>query len=540
MPYNHEFETLKSTHSHGNARSAENYALMQKICGELNDNLKLSTGQGSEKYCLRHIERGKLLARDRVELLLDVDAPFLELMPLAGWEQEDMTLGGSIVTGLGVVNGVLCLINANVPTEKGGALNEMSLIKSSRLDEIALENKLPMIYLTESAGADLPQQAKIFNYGGKAFREITRRSNLGIPSISVVFGSSTAGGAYIPGMSDYVIMVKGKAKTYLAGPPLVKMAINEDCDDESLGGAMMHSRQSGLCDFLAEDEYHAIKQARQIVASLNWPKLSAPETVEAPLYSSEELLEIVSADLRKPYDVREVIARIVDGSKFLEFKPLYGETLVTGWASIFGRPIGIMANNGALFSSSANKGAHFIQLCNQRKIPLLFLQNITGFMVGKNAEEEGIIKNGAKLINAVSNSTVPAITVIIGASYGAGNYGMSGRAYSPRFLFSWPNAKLAVMGEEQLVGVMEIIQQEKRQKGGIMPSALLDMAKAKMVKEVLRKRISTESSAYYSTSRAWDDGIIDPRNTRVVLGLCLSAINQGHNQAHPSFGVFRM
>jgi acetyl-CoA carboxylase carboxyltransferase component len=540
MNYSSQFESIKTSYNGNSARQKENFEVMQRLCQELKDNLKLASSQGQEKYLARHRERGKLLARDRVELLLDRDAPFLELMPLAGWEQEDMTLGGSIIAGLGVINGVLCLINANVPTEKGGALNEMSLLKSSRLDQIALENKLPMIYLTESAGADLPQQAKIFNYGGRAFREITRRSSEGIPSISVVFGSSTAGGAYIPGMSDYVIMVKGQAKTYLAGPPLVKMAINEDADDESLGGAMMHSRRSGLCDFLAENENDAIAQARKIVASFNWPKPQVAEEVAPPLYAAEELLDIVSADIKKPYDVREVIARLVDGSRFFEFKPLFGETLVTGWASLCGFPIGILANNGALFSDSANKGAHFIQLCNQRNIPLLFLQNITGFMVGKKAEEEGIIKNGAKLINAVSNSKVPALTVMIGASYGAGNYGMGGRAYAPRFLFAWPNAKLAVMGEEQLVGVMEIIQKEKMKKTGLMPGALMDMAKMKIAKDVLRKRIASESSAYYSTSRTWDDGIIDPRETRAVLGLCLAAINQGSVESSPAFGVFRM
>lgn len=544
MSYSSQFESIKSSYTAKSAKYLENYQQMQKLCSTLKENLKLSTIQGKEKYLARHLERGKLLARDRVELLLDVDSPFLELMPLAGWEQEDMTLGGSIVAGLGVVSGVLCLINANVPTEKGGALNEMSLLKSARLDQIAQENKLPMIYLTESAGADLPQQAKIFNYGGKAFREITRRSSEGLPSISVVFGSSTAGGAYIPGMSDYVIMVKNHAKTYLAGPPLVKMAINEDCEDEALGGALMHSRRSGLCDFLAESETDAIKQVRQVVSSFNWPTLKSAtlinEEIIPPLYSAEELLEIVSADVRKPYDVREVIARLVDGSRFLEFKPLYGETLVCGWASLCGYPIGVLANNGALFSESANKGSHFIQLCNQRKIPLLFLQNITGFMVGQKAEEEGIIKNGAKLINAVANSKVPALTVMIGASYGAGNYGMGGRAYSPRFLFSWPNAKLAVMGEEQLVGVMEIIQKEKLKKTGLMPGAIMDMAKGKVIKETLRKRIAAESSAYYSTSRTWDDGIIDPRQTRSVLGLCLAAINQGSNESDSTFGVFRM
>lgn len=535
-----EFDVLKTSLVGQNPKVLENYKAMLELCGELKNNLRLSTLQGQEKYVERHQKRGKLLARDRVEMLLDQDSPFLELMPLAGFEQEDMTLGGSIVAGLGIVSGVLCLINANVPTQKGGALNEISLLKAKRLDEIAFENRLPILYLTESAGADLPQQAKIFNYGGSAFREITRRSAAGIPSLSIVFGSSTAGGAYIPGMSDYIIMVKNQAKTYLAGPPLVKMAINEVSDDESLGGADMHSRRSGLCDFLAQDEVQAIKKARQIVASFNWPKLQMQSEVQEPLYPAEDLLKIVSADVRKPYDVTEVIARLVDGSKFLEFKPLYGETLVTGWAHLYGNPIGILANNGVLFSPAANKGAQFIQLCNARKIPLLFLQNITGFMVGQQAEEEGIIKNGAKLINAVANSSVPALTIMIGASYGAGNYGMCGRAYAPRFLFSWPNAKLAVMGEDQLVGVMEIIQQEKAAKTSLSAGKIFDMAKGKMAKEVLRKRIGHESSAYYATSRTWDDGIIDPRDTRAVLGICLTAIMQEKKDNKSSFGIFRM
>ena len=534
-----EFDVLKTSLSAQNTRVVENYQQMQALCSELKERLHLSVQQGQQKYIERHHSRGKLLARDRIELLLDPDSPFLELMPLAGWEQDDMTLGGSVVAGIGIVSGVLCLINANVPTEKGGALNEVSLQKATRLDEIALENKLPVIYLTESAGADLPQQAKIFNYGGKAFREITRRSGLGLPSISVVFGSSTAGGAYVPGMCDYIIMVQKQAKTYLAGPPLVKMAINEDCDDESLGGADMHSRQSGLCDFLAEDEEQAIKKVRQIVASLNWPAPKTASAPYAPLYPSEDLLKIVSADVRKPFDMREVIARLVDGSRFLEFKPLYGESLVTGFAHLHGQMVGILANNGVLFSASANKGAQFIQLMNKRRIPLLFFQNITGFMVGKKAEEEGIIKNGAKLINAVSNCTVPAITVVMGASYGAGNYGMCGRAYGPRFLFSWPNSKLAVMGEEQLVGVMEIVQKQKAEKSGFF-AGKIDAAKMKIAKETLRSRIAHESGAYYSTSRVWDDGIIDPRDTRAVLGICLAAINQGLTELDSGFGVFRM
>jgi len=521
-----------------------NYQQMQDLCNELRTKLDLSLSEGSDKYIERNKKRGKLLARERVELLLDEDAPFLELMPLAGIDQEIMTLGASIVAGIGLVSGVECLISANVQTIKGGAINAMSVKKASRLDEVAFENNLPIIYLTESGGADLPQQAEIFNYGGKAFREITRRSKLGIPSICGVFGSSTAGGAYIPGMSDYVVMVKNQAKTYLAGPPLVKMAINEIIDDETLGGASMHSKESGLSDYLAEDEVDCIRIIREIVANLNLNKETIFEKIEEikdPIYDKEELLKVVSADVRVPFDSKEVIMRIVDGSVFSEFKPLYGPTLICGYAKIFGQTVGILANNGVLFSDSANKGAHFIQLCNKRSIPLIFLQNITGFMVGKDAEEGGIIKNGAKLINAVANSTVPAITIIMGGSYGAGNYGMCGRAYAPRFLFSYPNAKIAVMGSDQLAGVMEIIQEEKAKKDkSMLAKKIFDKAKGKVIKEALKKKIDEESSAYYGTSRLWDDGVIDPRDTRTILGICLSSIYNNEIKGADSFGVFRM
>ena len=522
-------------------KSLLNRKRMEQICSELRGELQKASEEGPEKYVTRHKTRGKNLARERINLLLDEGSPYLELMPLAGIGQEDMTLGGSIVVAMGFVSGVLCLVNANIPTKKGGALNEISVQKSRRMDEISLQNKLPVIYLNESAGADLSQQAKIFNHGGRAFREITRRSKEGIPSITVVFGSSTAGGAYIPGMSDYVIMVKGEAKTYLAGPPLVKMALGEEIDDENLGGAKMHATKSGLADFLADNEEQAIAYARQVVSQFQNLKLVGPErNFTEPHYSAEDLLSIIPEDVKTPYDAREIIARLVDGSSFFEFKPLYGETLVTAFATIQGFPVGILANNGVLFSDSANKGAHFIQLCQKQNRPLLFLQNITGFMVGKDAEHSGIIKHGAKLINAVSNTTLPKMTILIGSSYGAGNYGMCGRAYDPNYLFTWPNSQLAVMGAEQLAGVMEIIAEQKSKGDGISIKGLLDKGKMKVAKEMMKKKIEDESSPYYGTSRIWDDGIIDPRQTRDILGLCLYSINQAKNVVSGEWGVYRM
>ncbi|HEY9840142.1 MAG TPA: carboxyl transferase domain-containing protein [Candidatus Obscuribacterales bacterium] len=510
---------------------------MQALVGQLNEYLAQSRFQGEDKYLQRHKQGGKLLARERVELMLDQDSPFLELMPLAGLGQPGISPGASMITGIGLVSGVETLINASVPTIKGGAMNEYTVLKGQRLDTIAMENRLPMIYLIESAGADLNNQGKIFNTGGAAFREIARRSKAGIPSLSVVFGSCTAGGAYIPGMSDYVVMVEKQAQAYLAGPPLVRMATGEVADDESLGGAEMHSRMSGLSDYLARDERDAIRQAREIMARLNQSNaVPAPQAVDPPLYDSEELLGIVSADVRVPYDAREVIARLVDGSRFTEFKPLYGSTLVTGYAHIHGQPVGILANNGVLFSESANKGAHFIQLCNKQAIPLLFLQNITGFMVGTKYEQEGIIKNGAKLINAISSSEVPAITILMGASYGAGNYGMAGRSYQPRFLFAWPNARLAVMGPDQLVGVMEMVQRQAAAKSGVA----IDEERAAAVKAKIKAQVETESGAWYCSSQVWDDGVIDPRDTRHVLGICLSVVAKAGISGSEAFGVFRM
>lgn len=513
----------------------ENYQQMQELVETLQQHLQDSLDQGPEKYQQRHRAAGKLLARERVELLLDRDSPFLELMPLAGLGQVET--GASMVAGIGLVSGVETLINASVPTIKGGAMNAYTVLKGQRLDVIAAENELPMIYLIESAGADLTQQAKIFNTGGAAFREIARRSRAGIPSISVVFGSCTAGGAYIPGMSDYVIMVEKQAKAFLAGPPLVKMATNEETDDETLGGAEMHSRLSGLSDYLARNELDAIRQARELMGCLQSPKKGPPPgPVEPPCYDPAEILGIASADVRRPFDAREIISRVVDGSRFTEFKPLYGSTLVTGFADIHGYPVGILANNGVLFSESANKGTQFIQLCNKRQIPLLFLQNITGFMVGSKYEQEGIIKNGAKLINAIANSGVPAITILMGASYGAGNYGMSGRSYQPRFLFAWPNARLAVMGPDQLVGVLDMVQRQAAARAG----KEVDEGRAAAMQQKIRQQVTEQSSPWYCSSQVWDDGVIDPRDTRHVLGICLSAIHCAPVQGTEAYGVFRI
>jgi acetyl-CoA carboxylase carboxyltransferase component len=510
-----------------------NRAAVERLAAALRE----ATLGGGEKYTSRHRAAGKLLPRERVELVLDRDSYFLELCPLAGKDVPGHTPGAGLIGGIGRVSGVECLITASESTVKGGAVSEMTAWKSGRFSDIAEHNHLPSISMIESAGADLPVQSKIFVPGGRGFRDLTRRSQSRIPTICLVFGSSTAGGAYIPGMSDYVVMVERQAQVYLAGPPLVKMATGEDTDHEELGGAGMHSRISGVSDYLARDERDAIRIGREIVAHLEWRKAAQPaaRAVEPPHHDPEELLGIASPDVKVPFDQREVIARIVDGSRFSEFKPLYGTTLVCGWAHVHGFPIGILANNGILFSESSQKGAQFIELCNQSDVPLVFLQNITGFMVGKKYEQEGIIKHGAKLINAVSNSTVPAITIMTGASYGAGNYAMCGRAYAPRFLFTWPNHRIAVMGGKQLAGVLDIIQREAAAKRG----EPVDEQKLGVMKAMTESMIDKESDPYFATARLWDDGIIDPRDTRRVLAIALSAAYTAPVRGTTSWGVFR-
>jgi len=511
-------------------------ALLAKIA-ELDAEHAKALAGGGPKYVERHHRRGKLLARERVELLIDEDSPFLELSPLAAWG-TDFPVGASVVTGIGRVEGVECVIVANDPTVRGGASNPYTLRKSLRANDIALQNRLPLISLVESGGADLPTQSEIFIPGGRAFRDLTRLSAAGIPTITAVFGNATAGGAYVPGMSDYVIMVKDRSKVFLGGPPLVKMATGEDADDESLGGATMHGTTSGLADFVAEDETDAIRLARRVVARLNWRKQGPePYEVEEPLFDADSILDVVSEDQRVPFDPREVIARLVDASLFDEFKPLYGNSLVTGWARIHGYPVGILANaRGVLFSEESQKATQFIQLANQSDTPLVFLQNTTGYMVGAQYEQGGIVKHGSMMINAVSNSRVPHLTITMGASYGAGNYGMCGRAYDPRFLFTWPNAKSAVMGPAQLAGVLSIVGRQAAAAKGQEYNEEHDAAMRKMVEA----QIEEQSLAPFLSGKLYDDGVIDPRDTRTVLGLCLSAVHSGPIRGADGFGVFRM
>ncbi|SDH50527.1 Acetyl-CoA carboxylase, carboxyltransferase component [Nonomuraea jiangxiensis] len=510
-------------------------AMLAKLA-ELDAEHAKAVGGGGEKYVERHRKRGKLLARERIELLVDPDSPFLELSPLAAWGSE-YPVGAGVVTGIGVVAGVECVITANDPTVRGGSSNPWTLRKTIRASDIALRNRLPYVNLVESGGADLPAQKEIFIPGGQIFRDLTRLSAAGIPTVAIVFGNSTAGGAYVPGMSDYVVMVRERAKVFLGGPPLVKMATGEESDDESLGGAEMHARVSGLADYLAEDEHDALRIGRNIIGSLHWRKLGVtPFEPREPRYPADELLGIVPEDLKVPFDPREVIARVVDGSEFEEFKPAYGTSLVTGWARIHGYPVGVLANaRGVLFSAESQKATQFIQLAGQSRTPLLFLQNTTGYMVGKDYEQGGIIKHGAMMINAVSNSTVPHLTVVMGASYGAGNYGMCGRAYDPRFLFSWPSAKSAVMGPAQLAGVLSLVGRASAQAKGQVYDEEGDAAMRAMVEA----QIEAESLAFFLSGRLYDDGVIDPRDTRTVLGLCLSAINSAPVPAPGGFGVFR-
>jgi acetyl-CoA carboxylase carboxyltransferase component len=519
------------------AAAPQREAMLAKL-SEVDAELAKARAGGGQKYVERHHQRGKLLARERIELLIDQDSPFLELSPLAAWG-SDYTVGASVVTGIGVVEGVECVIVANDPTVKGGASNPWTVKKTFRANDIARENRLPMISLVESGGADLPSQAEIFIPGGRHFRDLTALSAAGIPTIALVFGNSTAGGAYVPGMCDHVVMVRERAKVFLGGPPLVKMATGEESDDESLGGAEMHARVSGLADYLAVDEVDALRLGRQIVANLNWRKRGpGPSKVaDEPLYDPEELLGIAQTDLRQPFDPREALARIADGSRFDEFKPLYGTSLVCGWASIHGYPVGVLANaRGVLFSEESQKATQFIQLANAADTPLLFLQNTTGYMVGKEYEQGGIIKHGAQMINAVANSRVPHLTVIMGASYGAGNYGMCGRAYDPRVRFTWPTAKSAVMGPAQLAGVISIGARQAAEARG----QAYDEAGDAAMRAMIEGQIESQSLALFLTGRLYDDGIIDPRDTRTVLGLCLSAIHSGPVEGARGYGVFRM
>lgn len=519
---------------------AANTAALAGLVEELKSNLSIVATGGGEKRNRRHIERGKLLARERIDRLLDPGSAFLEIGQFAAWNMYsgDLHCAG-IIAGIGTVSGVECMIVANDATVKGGTYHPMTVKKHLRAQEIALENRLPCIYLVESGGAFLPMQDEIFpdkDDFGRIFFNQAWMSSLGIPQIAVVHGSCTAGGAYVPAMADEAIIVREQGTIFLGGPPLVKAATGEEVTAEELGGGDLHTRVSGVADHLAEDDDHALGLARRIVSRLNWVKAGRLKMAspEAPLYDPMELYGVVEADPRKPYDAREIIARIADGSRFDEFKPRYGPTLVTGFAHIHGYPVGILANNGILFSECAQKGAHFIELCCQRRIPLVFLQNITGFMVGKDAESRGIAKDGAKLVTAVATARVPKFTIIVGGSYGAGNYGMCGRAYSPRFLFMWPNARISVMGGEQAASVLATVKRSDLRNQSDWSSD--DEA---AFRNAVRADFDRQGSPYYSSARMWDDGIIDPAQTRDVLRLCLSAsLNAPIEET--KFGVFRM
>ena len=487
--------------------------------------------------------RNQLLPRERVQLLLDFGSPFLELSTLAGLgmhgdDGHATASGGATITGVGVVQGVNCVIVAHDSGIKGGAITPMGMRKQLRAQTIALENKLPLIYLVESAGGSMALQSDTFVDGGGMFRNQAKLSAAGVPQISVVHGSSTAGGAYVPGLSDYLIMVEGRAKVFLAGPPLLKAATGEDATDEDLGGAKMHATISGVADYVACDDEDAIGIAREIVRNLSWPRIRMPGNFEDPLFDIDQLAGVVPVDFRKSYDVREVVARLVDGSRFLEFKANYGPAIVCGQAHIMGMPVAIIGNNGPIDADCACKAAQFIQLMCQIGTPIIYLQNITGYMVGIHAERQGIVKHGAKMIQAVANATVPQITLHIGASFGAGHYGMCGRAFDPRFVFSWPNNRIAVMGGEQAARVMTIVAEERGRRLG-KPVDLLELERSE---EQLIKQFQEESTALFATAKLWDDGIIDPRDSRKVLGLCLAICNSAEKiQTHSNtFGVARL
>ena len=527
-----------------NARSGDfqaNASAMRALVDDLQVQLAQAAAGGGEASRARHLSRGKLLPRDRVQMLLDPGTPFLELAPLAGHAMYNGDApGAGMIAGIGRVSGVDCVIVCNDATVKGGTYYPMTVKKHLRAQEVASQNRLPCIYLVDSGGANLPNQDEVFpdrDHFGRIFYNQANMSAQGIAQIAVVMGSCTAGGAYVPAMSDETIIVKNQGTIFLGGPPLVKAATGEVVSAEDLGGGDVHTRLSGVADHLAQNDAHALALARKAVASLNRPKLVTQQLREPqpPGFDAKELHGIVPTDVRKPYDVREIIARIVDGSEFHEFKQRFGATLVCGFAHIEGMPVGIIANNGILFSESAQKGAHFIELCCQRKVPLIFLQNITGFMVGRKYESEGIARHGAKLVTAVATASVPKFTVIIGGSYGAGNYGMCGRAYSPRFLWMWPNARICVMGGEQASSVLATVRRDTIEAKGGSWSAQEEAA----FKQPLLDQFAHQSHPYYSSARIWDDGVIDPADTRRILALGLSA-SMNAPIPEPKFGVFRM
>jgi 3-methylcrotonyl-CoA carboxylase beta subunit/propionyl-CoA carboxylase len=514
---------------------------MTALVDELHQRTATVRQGGGEQHLQRQREQGKLTARDRLNRLLDRQSPFLELSPLAAWDLYDNDApSAGIVTGIGRVAGREVMIVANDATVKGGTYYPLTVKKHVRAQEIALQNRLPCVYLVDSGGAFLPLQAEVFpdrDHFGRIFFNQARMSAEGIPQIAVVMGSCTAGGAYVPAMSDETIIVRGTGTIFLGGPPLVKAATGEEVTAEELGGADVHTRLSGVADYLADDDEHALHLARTIVGTLNSTKHMPPDVTapEDPAYDPQEIYGVVNEDTRKPYEVRELIARLVDGSRFDEFKERYGTTLVTGFARLHGFLVGIIANNGVLFSESALKATHFIEMCNLRKVPLIFLQNITGFIVGRQYERAGIAKDGAKMVHAVANSVVPKFTVVIGGSFGAGNYGMCGRAYDPRLLWMWPNARISVMGGEQAAGVLTTVKRDQLARQG----KTLTPEEEAAIREPILDTYDREGSPYYSTARLWDDGILDPVDTRQALALGLSA---AFNAPIPEarFGVFRM
>lgn len=525
----------------------KNKAHMEALVKEWRSKIEEIKKGGGEKSVARHHERGKLLPRERIEKIIDEDTPFLEFSTLAAYQvYEDDVPAAGMITGVGRVHGVECLFVANDATVKGGTYYPLTVKKHIRAQEIARQNHLPCIYLVDSGGAFLPKQDEVFpdrDHFGRIFYNQAQMSAEGIPQIAVVLGSCTAGGAYVPSMADESIIVKGNGTIFLGGPPLVKAATGEEVSAQELGGAEVHTKTSGVADHLAEDEEEALLLARQAIKNLNFHppgKFKAQQQRRPytdPLYPAEEIHGVISTDTRKPFDVREVIARLVDGSLFHEFKPRFGETLVCGFSTLKGHPVGIVANNGILFSESAIKGSHFIQLCGQRKIPLLFIQNITGFMVGKQYENEGIARHGAKMVTAVSTVNVPKLTLIIGGSFGAGNYGMCGRAYDPRFLYMWPNARISVMGGEQAANVLATVKQD-----GLVAQGKAPMPEAELeeFKRPILEKYEREGSATYSSARLWDDGIIDPKQTRDILALSLEIALNAPMSGRPKFGVFRM
>jgi len=534
-------EVLESNIDTSNKEFRENYKRYESLVNDLKEKIALVQKGGGEEKIKIHKSRNKMLARERIEELLDPDTPFMEFNPLAAWDMYDNRAPcAGIITGIGLIHGREVVIVANDATVTGGTYYPMTVKKHLRAQEIAMENNLPCIYLVDSGGAFLPMQDEVFpdrEHFGRIFYNQAVMSSMGIPQISAVMGSCTAGGAYVPAMSDETIIVKGTGTIFLGGPPLVKAATGEEVTAEELGGADVHCRESGVADHYAHDDHEAIQMIRNIVENLNRPEKTHLDIrkPEEPLYDPKEIYGIIPKDSRKPFEVREIIARIVDGSKFHEFKALYGQTIVCGFARIMGYPVGILANNGVLFSESALKGTHFIEMCCQRKIPLVFFQNITGFMVGRKYEAGGIAKDGAKMVSAVATANVPKFTVIIAGSFGAGNYGMCGRAYGPRQLWMWPNARISVMGGEQAANVLLTVKRDQLWRKG----KELTKEEEKAITEPILKKYEKEGNPYYSTARIWDDGIIDPIDTRMVLGLGISA---SLNAPIPDWkpGVFRM